>query len=108
MYIFLRNKEQFINLDSDIFNKFFDLKENIEIGKDENNNDVNDIDNNDTIDANENLTSDINKTSELLNKLLHNTNSETEENYEFNSELSYELYSYSEDEEDDNICVISK
>lgn len=105
---FLRNKEQFINLDSDIFNKFFDLKENIEIGKDENNNDVNDIDNNDTIDANENLTSDINKTSELLNKLLHNTNSETEENYEFNSELSYELYSYSEDEEDDNICVISK
>ena len=63
---FLRNKEQFINLDSDTFNNFFDLKENIELSKDENTNIITDIDNNDTNDANENLTSDINKTNELL------------------------------------------
>lgn len=105
---FLRNKEHFINLETEIFNKFFDLKETIEISKDdinENNNDTNDTD--DTNDVN--LTSDINKTNELLNKLLHNSNSENEENFEFNSELSYELYTYSEDEEEDvSGCVISK
>jgi len=105
---FLRNKENFINLETEVFNKYFDLKETIEISKDdinENNNDTNDTD--DTNDVN--LTSDINKTNELLNKLLHNSNSENEENFEFNSELSYELYSYSEDEEQDvSGCVISK
>lgn len=105
---FLKNKEQFINLETEVFNKFFDLKETIEISKDdinENNNDTNDTD--DTNDIT--LTSDINKTNELLSKLLHNSNSENEENFEFNSELSYELYSYSEDEEDyDAGCVISK
>jgi hypothetical protein len=103
---FLRNKDKFINLEPNVFNKFFDLKETIEICKDdntnesnnENNNDNND--NNDNSDVNENLTSDINKTNELLNKLLHNNNLENEENYEFNSELSYELYCYSDDEED--------
>jgi len=93
---FLKNKEQFINLDNDVFNKFFDLKETIEISKDENTNDINE-----TSDTNDNLSSDINKTNELLSKLLHNNNSENEENYEFNSELSYELYSYSEDEDED-------
>lgn len=93
---FLKNKEQFINLDNDVFNKFFDLKETIEISKDENTNDINE-----TSDTNDNLNSDINKTNELLSKLLHNNNSENEENYEFNSELSYELYSYSEDEDED-------
>jgi hypothetical protein len=106
---FLRNKENFINLETEVFNKYFDLKETIEISKDdinENNNDTNDTD--DTNDVN--LTSDINKTNELLNKLLHNSNSENEENFEFNSELSYELYSYSEDEEEEDVsgCVISK
>ena len=86
----LKNKEQFINLEIDAFNKFFDLKETIEVSNDENNNDIN-----------INSTNDINKTNELLNNLLHNNNnSENEENYEFNSELSYELYSYSEEEED--------
>jgi hypothetical protein len=99
---FLRNKEQFINLDTDIFNKFFDLKETIEISKDDNSNDNNE--NNDVI----NLTSDVNKTNELLSKLLHNENSENEENFEFNSELSYELYSYSDDEEIDTSCDINK
>jgi hypothetical protein len=93
---FLKNKEQFINLENDVFNKFFDLKETIEISKDENTNDINE-----TSDTNDNLNSDINKTNELLSKLLHNNNSENEENYEFNSELSYELYSYSEDEDED-------
>jgi hypothetical protein len=93
---FLKNKEQFINLENDVFNKFFDLKEIIEISKDENTNDINE-----TSDTNDNLSSDINKTNELLSKLLHNNNSENEENYEFNSELSYELYSYSEDEDED-------
>ena len=67
--------------------------------------DTNDVDASDT--QNFNLTTDINKTNELLNKLLH-TNTENEENFEFNSELSYELYSYSDDENDDINCVISK
>ena len=112
---FLKNKEQFVNLDTNIFNKFFNLKETIEISKDDNTNnenndtdndaDTNDVDASDT--QNFNLTTDINKTNELLNKLLH-TNTENEENFEFNSELSYELYSYSDDENDDINCVISK
>ena len=98
---FLRNKEQFINLDIDVFNKFFDLKETIEINNDESSN-TNLTDTNST---NSNLTND-NLTNELLNKLLHNNNNlENEENYEFNSELSYELYSYSDDENDDTNCV---
>jgi len=101
---FLRNKEQFINLDTDVFNKFFDLKETIEISKDDtNNNDIND--NSDSINANS--TCDLEKTNDLLNKLLHNNSSENEDNFEFNSELSYELYSYS-DEEDDTKCIIAK
>lgn len=100
---FLRNKDQFINLDTEVFNKFFDLKENIEISKDETNN----IDL-DTNEANENLTSDVSKTTELLNNLLYNSNSDNEDSYEFNSELSYELYSYSDDENDSTNCVLSK
>jgi hypothetical protein len=114
---FLKNKEQFINLDTNIFNKFFNLKETIDISKDDNNDTDttdttdNDADTNDASDTqNFNLTSDINKTNELLNKLLH-SNTENEENFEFNSELSYELYSYSDDENDENTetnCVISK
>jgi hypothetical protein len=98
----LKNREQFINLDIDAFNKFFDLKEAIEVSNDENNNDIN------TNLSNTNSSNDINKTNELLNKLLHNNNSENEENYEFNSELSYELYSYSDDEEDTGNSVIIK
>ena len=113
---FLRNKEQFINLEIDIFNKFFDLNETIEFSKDDTNNESNGSnesnENNESNESNENNDTnsciDINKASELLTKLLHNNNSENEEKYEFDSELSYELYSYSEDEEDDNICVISK
>jgi hypothetical protein len=114
---FLKNNDHYINLETDVFNKFFDLKETIEISKDdinnENSNNIdtsNDINDSDTIsDINDaNLTSDINKTNELLNKLLHNSNSENDENFEFNSELSYEVYSYSEDEEYDTNCVISK
>ena len=104
---FLRNKEQFINLEIDIFNKFFDLNESIEFSKDDTNNESNESnesnENNDT-----NSSIDINKASELLNKLLHNNNSENEEKYEFDSELSYELYSYSEDENDDTNCITSK
>ena len=105
---FLKNKEQFINLEIGVFNKFFDLKETIEINTDENTNDSNET--NEINDINDNSTSDINKTNELLNKLLHNNNAENEENYEYNSELSYELYSYSEDEdtEDTNNHVITK
>ena len=112
---FLRNKEQFINLDTNTFNKFFNLKEIIEISKDDANdandtNDANDAnDANDTNDANDNNLTDAIKTNELLNNLLYNKNtSETDENYEYNSELSYELYSYSDDESDDTKCVISK
>jgi len=103
---FLKNKEQFINLEIGIFNKFFDLKETIEINTDEIINDTNET--NEINDTNDNLSSDINKTNELLNKLLHNNNSENEENYEYNSELSYELYCYSEDEEDITNHVITK
>jgi hypothetical protein len=98
---FLRNKEQFINLDTDVFNKFFNLKEIIEISKDDSNNEHNNNDINDNSDnINANSTSCIEKTNDLLNKLLHNNSSENEENYEFNSELSYELYSYSDEEDD--------
>ena len=109
---FLRNKEQFINLDTNTFNTFFNLKEIIEISKDDTNdtnstNDANDA--NDTNDANDNNLTDAIKTNELLNNLLYNKNtSETDENYEYNSELSYELYSYSDDENDDTNCAISK
>jgi hypothetical protein len=103
---FLKNKEQFINLEIGLFNKFFDLKETIEINTNENTNDTNE--NNEINDTNDNSSSDINKTNELLNKLLHNNNLENEESYEYNSELSYELYSYSEDEEDTNNHVIIK
>lgn len=103
---FLKNKEQFINLEIGIFNKFFDLKETIEINTDEIINDTNET--NEINDTNDNLSSDINKTNELLNKLLHNNNSENEENYEYNSELSYELYCYSEDEEDTTNHVITE
>jgi hypothetical protein len=105
---FLKNKEQFINLEIGIFNKFFDLKETIEINTDEIINDTNET--NEINDTNDNLSSDINKTNELLNKLLHNNNSENEESYEYNSELSYELYSYSEDEEytTNNVITESK
>ena len=112
---FLRNKEQFINLDTNSFNKFFNLKEIIEISKDDANdtndaNDANDAnDTNDANDANDGNLTDVIKTTELLNNLLYNkTTSETDENYEYNSELSYELYSYSDDENDDTNCAISK
>ena len=113
---FLRNKEQFINLDTNIFNKFFDLKETIEISKDDTNNEHNTNDNNTNNDSiNTNSTYGLEKTNDLLNKLLHNNNntntSENEDSFEFNSELSYELYSYSDDdndETDNNKCVISK
>ena len=113
---FLKNKEQFINLEIGVFNKFFDLKETIESNTYENTNDSNESnESNDTNDnstsdnsTSDNSTSDINKTNELLNKLLHNNNSENEESYEYNSELSYELYNYSEDEEDSNNHVITK
>ena len=76
--------------------------------RDENHhNDTNDV--NDTNDANDNNLTDVIKTTELLNNLLYNkTTSETDENYEYNSELSYELYSYSDDENDDTNCAISK
>ena len=110
---FLRNKEQFINLEIDIFNKFFDLNETIEFSKDDTNNGSNGSnESNESNENNENNDTnsciDINKASELLNKLLHNNNSENEEKYEFDSELSYELYSYSEDENDDTNCITSK
>ena len=108
---FLRSKELFINLDTNTFNKFFNLKEIIEISKDDTNDtsDTNEAnDTNDTNDTNNNL-SDAIKTNELLNNLLYNkTTSEIDENYEYNSELSYELYSYSDDENDDTKCMISK
>ena len=110
---FLKNKDHFINLDSDFFNKFFDLKETIEISKDDTNSEHITNDNNDSI--NTNSTYGLEKTNDLLNKLLHNNNntntSENEDSFEFNSELSYELYSYSDDdndETDNNKCVISK
>ena len=105
---FLRNKEQFINLDTNTFNKFFNLKEIIEISKDDTNDTNSTNDANDANDANDNNLTDAIKTNELLNNLLYNKNtSETDENYEYNSELSYELYSYSDDENDDTKCMIS-
>ena len=113
---FLKNKDHFINLESDFFNKFFDLKETIEISKDDTNSEHINNDNNTNNDSiNTNSTYGLEKTNDLLNKLLHNNNntntSENEDSFEFNSELSYELYSYSDDdndETDNNKCVISK
>ena len=54
---FLRNKEQFINLEIDIFNKFFDLKETIEFSKDDTNNESNESNENN---ENNNISFDFN------------------------------------------------
>jgi len=116
----LKNNKEYINLDSKLFNEFFNLKEVIETGS--NNDDetdssktknikgqsANDSTNNSTDDstnantnANTNTNANIstNDISDALRSM--DTNLNKNEDYEVNSELSYELYSYSDDEEED-------
>ena len=107
----LKSKKDYINLDGKYFNEFFDLKEVIETGSNINNDDDhphdsnidnktkhsksqidNDNDNDNDNDDNININININdKTFKNLNK---------NEDNELNSELSYELYSYSDEETD--------
>jgi hypothetical protein len=90
----LKSKEEYINLDSKFFNEFFDLKEIIEIGSASNNDDNShecDTDNktkhtkNNTDNDNVNMLQCVDKA----------------EDFELNSELSYELYCYSDEEPSD-------
>ena len=55
-----------------------------------------DNDLNNSMDNNTDITIDIDN---FLSKITKNVNIEDDEEYEYNSELSYELYSYSSDEE---------
>lgn len=97
--IFLvKSKTDYINLDSKFFNTFFDLKEEIETGS------ITDInDDNSQESSIENKTKTIkthiennnDKTTKITSS---NSNSNKNEDYEVSSELSYELYSYSDEE----------
>ena len=102
----LKNKEKFINLDSEVFSDFFNLKEEIEMTKKNNNNENNDVNlNNDNNNNNNNNLNNNNNViniksltkEEFANDFNNNLDNEDEE-YEYNSELSYELYSYSDEE----------
>ena len=113
----LKNKDNYVNLDSKFFNDYFDLKEVIEtcsvINEDTNSQEHN-IDNNikhsKSHSANANANANANAANFSNTKTLTNVdknnvdknNMDSNEDVEVNSELSYELYSYS-DEEIDNL-----
>ena len=91
----LKSKKDYINLDSNFFNDFFNLKEVIEIGSNSNNDDTNsDIDNK----TKHTKSQPDNNNDKTNDKMLNNLNKN--EDIELNSELSYELYSYSDEETD--------
>jgi hypothetical protein len=99
----LKSKQDYTNLDGKYFNEFFDLKEVIETGSNINNDDDHDsnIDNKtkhskSQIANNENTDTDTD-TNTNTNMF---KNSDKNEDIELNSELSYELYSYSDEETD--------
>ena len=95
----LKNKEKFINLDSEVFSDFFNLKEEIEMIKKNNNNEDNhDNLNNDNDNDNNNVINIKSLTKEEFANDFNNNLDNEDEEYEYNSELSYELYSYSDEE----------
>ena len=119
----LKNNKEYINLDSKFFNEFFNLKEVIETGS--NNDDETDssktknikgqsANNGTTNDSTTNISTTNNSTNANANTNTNNstndisdalrsmdTNLNKNEDYEVNSELSYELYSYSDDNEEE-------
>ena len=102
----LKNKDNYVNLDSKFFNDYFDLKEVIETGSvinEDTNSQDNNIDNN--IKHSKSHCASANAANFSNTKTLTNVdknNMDSNEDVEVNSELSYELYSYS-DEEIDNL-----
>ena len=119
IFLLKRNKE-YINLDSKFFNEFFNLKEVIETGS--NNDDETDSSktknikgqsanvstNNSTDDStnantNANISTNTNISTNDISDALKgmDTNLNKNEDYEVNSELSYELYSYSDDNDEE-------
>lgn len=99
----LKNNNEYINLDSKLFNAFFDLKEDIETSCA---NIINCPDSsvttntNTNTDANTNTNTDDNADANINTKLTKNalSNLNKNEDCDANSELSYELYSYSDEE----------
>jgi hypothetical protein len=92
----LKSNNNYTNLDGKYFNDFFDLKEVIETESHTNDaNTANDADANSN-DANAN---DVNSNDANTLKNLEK-NLEKNEDIDVNSELSYELYSYSDEETD--------
>jgi len=89
----LKSNNNYTNLDGKYFNEFFGLKEVIETESHINANDANDA--NDANGANcANDANDANTNAKTLKNLDKN------EDIDVNSELSYELYSYSDEETD--------
>jgi hypothetical protein len=121
----LKNNKEYINLDSKFFNEFFNLKEVIETGSNNddetdssktknikgqsaNNGTTNDSTTNTNTNTNDSTTNNSTNTNTSTNISTNDisdalrsmdTNLNKNEDYEVNSELSYELYSYSDDEE---------
>jgi hypothetical protein len=102
----LKNKDNYINLDSKFFNDYFDLKEVIETethsNEDTNLQDHN-IDNKTKHSKSQNNTAnDATNTNTLINVDKNNVdkNIDKNEDIDVNSELSYELYNYSDEEID--------
>lgn len=109
----LKNKDNYINLDSKFFNEFFDLKEVIET-ETHSNEDTNlqhhNIDNKTKHSKSQNNTANDNDAANVnaanINAANVNTNTNTlinvykNEDIDVNSELSYELYNYSDEEID--------
>ena len=109
----LKNKDNYINLDSKFFNDYFDLKEVIET-ETHSNEDTNlqhhNIDNKTKHSKSQNNTANDNDAANVnaanINAANVNTNTNTlinvykNEDIDVNSELSYELYNYSDEEID--------
>ena len=100
----LKSNNNYTNLDGKYFNEFFDLKEVIETESHTNDANANDADANASNDANDaNTNANDAKTLKNLEKNLEKNldkNLEKNEDIDVNSELSYELYSYSDEETD--------
>jgi hypothetical protein len=119
----LKNNKEYINLDSKLFNEFFNLKEVIETGSNNddetdssktknikgqsansstNANDSTNISTNANTNTNTNTNANTNISTNDISDALRSmdTNLNKNEDYEVNSELSYELYSYSDDNEE--------
>lgn len=100
----LKNKDNYINLDSKFFNEFFDLKEVIET-ESHSNEDTNlqdhNIDNKTKHSKSQNNTANVNAANINTNTLINvDNNVDKNEDIDVNSELSYELYNYSDEEID--------